>query len=55
LSWPDEVKQHISEGRTSQPKRKSWSWSEESKRNRGIALKAAWAKKKNQEQEGGEI
>ena len=52
LSWSDEVKQHISEGRTSQPKRKSWTWSEESKRNRGLAVKATWERKKNQEREG---
>ena len=51
LSWPDEVKQHISEGRKNQSRRKSWTWSEESKRTRGIAVKPAWERKKNQERE----
>jgi hypothetical protein len=49
LSWSDEVKQRISEGRTGQPKRKSWTWSEESKRNRGIAVKAAWERRRKSE------
>jgi hypothetical protein len=52
LPWPDEVKEHISEGRTGQPKRKSWTWSEEAKQNRSVAVKAAWERKKEQERGG---
>jgi hypothetical protein len=52
VSWPDGVKQNISKGRTGQPKRKGWTWSEESKTNRSVAVKAAWERKKNQEREG---
>ena len=49
VSWSAEVKEHISKGRTGQPKRKSWTWSEESKRNRGIAVKAAWERRRKSE------
>jgi hypothetical protein len=38
------------EGRTGQPKRKSWTWSEEAKRNRGIAVKEFYKRKKHQQE-----